>query len=118
MQSYDKFVGIVAKSRGLDEAELRDGVADGRILSGEDAFEAKLVDQLGYIEDAYAKAMELGAAPGARIVTYERNISLGNFFKLLGESRVAAPTVEVDLLKGMPELKPGRTYLLPSFFAP
>jgi protease-4 len=119
MQSYDKFVGIVAKSRGLDEAALRAGVADGRILSGEDAFEAKLVDQLGYIEDAYAKAEELGAAPGARIVTYERNYSFGNFFRMLGESSFrGGAKVEVDLLQGMPALEPGRTYLLPSFFAP
>jgi protease-4 len=119
MQSYDKFVGIVAKSRGLDGAALRAGVADGRILSGKDAFEAKLVDQLGYIEDAYAKAEELGAAPGARIVTYERNYSFGNFFRMLGESSFrGGAKVEVDLLQGMPALEPGRTYLLPSFFAP
>lgn len=117
MQSYDKFVGIVAEARGLDEAALRTGVADGRILSGEDAFAAKLVDELGYIEDAYAKAKELGAAPGARVVSYQQNFSFGNFFKLLGESR-GTTKVEVDLLEGMPRLQPGRTYLLPSFYAP
>jgi len=63
MQSYDRFVGIVAQARGLDEQSLRTGVADGRILSGTDALAAKLVNQLGYIEDAYTKARELGGAP-------------------------------------------------------
>ncbi len=37
MQSYGKFVGIVAKARKLDEQTLRNGVADGRVLSGTDA---------------------------------------------------------------------------------
>ncbi|MGC1479512.1 MAG: signal peptide peptidase SppA [Chthoniobacterales bacterium] len=117
MQSYDKFVGIVAEARGLDEGSLRSGVADGRILSGEDALRAKLVDQLGYIEDAYAKARELGAAPGAKIVAYKRNFSFGSVFQLLGEAR-GARKVEIDLLEGMPKLQPGRIYLLPSFYAP
>lgn len=117
MQSYAKFVGIVAESRKLDEAALRAGVADGRILSGVDAFEAKLVDQLGYVEDAYAKAMELGAAPGAAVVTYERQFTFGNFFRLFGEAQGKA-TVEIDVLADMPRLKPGRMYLLPATFAP
>jgi len=43
MQSYDRFVGIVARSRNLDEQSLRGGVADGRILSGSDAYAANLV---------------------------------------------------------------------------
>lgn len=118
MQSYGKFVGIVAKARKLDEASLRDGVADGRILSGIDAYQAKLVDQLGYVEDAYAKAGELGGAKSAKVVLYKRSFSFSNLFQLFGESSQAKNTVKIDLLQGMPELKPGRLYLLPPFFAP
>ncbi len=118
MQSYGKFVGIVAQARNLDEQALRDGVADGRIMSGTDAFEAGLVDQLGYIEDAYEKARELGGVPGAEVITYKRTFNLQNFFRLLGEARPAETTVKLDVLEGMPTLKPGRMYLLPSFFAP
>jgi protease-4 len=46
MQTYGKFVGIVAKERNLPEEQLRNGVADGRVVSGKDALEAKLVNQL------------------------------------------------------------------------
>jgi len=117
MQSYDRFVGIVAKARGLDEATLRSGIADGRVLSGEDAYAAKLVNQLGYIEDAYAKARDLGNAPGAEIVRYKRTPSLARFFKMFGETK--APDIKVDLLgSNAPRLEPGRVYLLPTFFAP
>lgn len=118
MQSYDKFVGIVAKARRLDEAALRSGVADGRILSGVDAYRAKLVDQLGYIEDAYAKAGALGGAPGGEVVIYRRSFSLSSVFQLFGESSRASKKIEVNLLQTLPSLQPGRVYLLPAFFAP
>lgn len=118
MQSYGRFVGIVAKARKLDENALRNGVADGRILSGEDAFKEKLVDELGYVEDAYAKARELGNASGASVVEYQRSFSFENLFQIFGEAGAKKTEVSVDLLKGMPQLEPGRVYLLPPFFAP
>lgn len=116
MQSYDRFVGIVAKARNLDEASLRTGVADGRILSGTDALASKLVDQLGYIENAFSKARELGKAPGAQVVRYERARSLANFLRLFGENK--APSIKVDVLESLPRLEAGRVYLLPPFYAP
>jgi len=117
MQSYDRFLGIVAKRRGLPAEGLRNGPADGRILSGTDAKTEKLVDQLGYIEDAYAKARELGGAPGAEIVRYRRSFSFSSFFDLLGESR-AATKVQLDLPGADVKLEPGRLYLLPALFVP
>lgn len=116
MQSYDRFVGIVARARGLDEQELRDGVADGRILSGTDALEAKLVNELGYIEDAYAKARELGGVPDAEVVRYKRVVTFSSLLRMFGSSQ--APEIRLDLLENMPKLQPGRVYLLPPFFAP
>lgn len=118
MQSYDRFVGIVAKARGLDEQTLRTGVADGRILSGTDAFAAKLVDQLGYIENAYDKARELGGVPNAQIVRYKRTVTFASFLRMFGEAKTKSPEIKVDLLEGFQKLQPGRVYLLPPFFAP
>ena len=55
MKTYEKFLGIVAKERNLPADTLRNGIADGRILSGRDALENKLIDGLGQIEDAFAQ---------------------------------------------------------------
>jgi protease-4 len=118
MQTYGKFVGIVARARKLDEAVLRNGVADGRVLSGLDAFRAKLVDQLGYVEDAYEKARELAGAPEAEVVRYKRSFTLSNFLQIFGESSRAGGDVKIELLSSLPELEPGRVYLLPPFYAP
>lgn len=120
MQTYDRFVGIVARERKADEKTLREGVADGRVLSGKDALENKLVDSIGDIDAAYAKARELGGAPSAAVVRYESPFALGKLFKLLGGPAGQAGTkVEVNLAETLkPKLEAGRLYYLPSFLAP
>src|SRR6202165_4097052 len=50
MQTYDKFLGIVARERSLPADMLRNTIADGRILSGKEALNNKLVAGLGQLE--------------------------------------------------------------------
>ncbi|MFV0415579.1 MAG: signal peptide peptidase SppA [Chthoniobacterales bacterium] len=118
MQSYDRFLGIVANRRELSPEILRNGAADGRILSGEDALAASLLDQVGYIEDAYTKAAELAEVKHTRVVRYEPRINFSNIFRLFGETK-SSTSVKVEL-PGPTSLKlePGRVYLLPGIFAP
>jgi protease IV len=116
MKTYDKFLGIVAKERNLPADGLRNSIADGRILSGKDALENKLIDGVGQIEDAFAKARELGRAPGATIVKYGPPFSFGRLFRAFGS---ADNKIELTLPKQlMPQLETGRAYFLPSFYAP
>ena len=117
MDTYGKFVGIVARERKLNEDDLRHGLADGRVISGKDAKEAKLINATGELEDAYAKAMELGKAKGATVIRYESPFKFGRLFRLLGQSEKAS--VEVNIAKALvPKLEAGRLYFLPSFYAP
>ncbi|HKP93704.1 MAG TPA: signal peptide peptidase SppA, partial [Chthoniobacterales bacterium] len=117
MKTYDKFLGIVARERNLPADLLRNTVADGRILSGKDALDNKLIDGVGQIEDAFAKAKELGNAQGATIVKYGPPFTLSRFFRALGRS--SDPKIELTLPKQlMPQLETGRAYFLPSFYAP
>ena len=117
MDTYGKFVGIVARERKLNEDTLRKGLADGRVISGKEAREAKLIDGLGAVEDAYAKAMALGKAKGATVIRYESPFKFGRFFKLLGQEEKSR--VEVNVVKSlMPKLEAGRLYFLPGFYAP
>ncbi|EDY18656.1 signal peptide peptidase SppA, 36K type [Chthoniobacter flavus Ellin428] len=117
MDTYGKFVGIVAKERKLNEDELRHGLADGRVISGKDALAAKLINATGEVEDAYAKAMELGNARGATVIRYESPFKLGKLFRLLGQSEKTS--VEVNLANTIrPKLEAGRLYFLPGSYAP
>ena len=116
MKTYDKFLGIVAHERNLPADGLRNSVADGRILSGKDALDHKLIDGVGQIEDAFAKAGELGHAAGATVVRYGPPFTLSRFFRALG---TVDSKIELTLPKQlMPQLETGRAYFLPSFYAP
>ena len=117
MATYEKFLGIVAKERNLPADSLRNTIADGRILSGRDAHDHKLIDGLGQIEDAFGKAKELSKAPDATIVKYGPPYSISRFFRALGKG--AETKLEVTLPKQlMPQFESGRAYFLPSYYAP
>jgi len=116
MQTYGIFVGVVAKERHLDEAQLRSGIADGRVVSGTDALEAKLIDGLGEIEDAYQKAKDLAKTPDATIIAYEVQFSFSRIFQYLN-SEESSGKVEINVTqKLLPTLEPGRAYWLPGFY--
>jgi protease-4 len=119
-QMYDRFLGIVADARQLPKDQLKVTVADGRVVTGREALAAKLVDQIGYIEDAYVLARDLGKAPNAMVVKYRTG---SGFLDALGLAAAKAaaepgPKVEIDITGGLkPHLQPGVLYYLPSLFA-
>ena len=117
MKTYDKFLGVVATERKLPAEGLRNGIADGRIMSGKEAMENKLIDGLGQIEDAYGKARQLGGAPKAMVVKYGPPFSFGRFFRAFGKADDTK--IQLELPKQLvPQLEGGRAYFLPSFYAP
>src|SRR3954454_19310258 len=117
MKTYDKFLGIVAKERNLSADGLRYSIADGGILSGREPSDNKFIAGVGQIEDAYAKANQLGGAPEATIVRYAAPFSLGRFLRALGETNQSK--LQIELPKQLlPQLESGRAYFLPSYYAP
>jgi protease IV len=61
--THAQFVRAVAEGRRLPVEEVR-RIADGRIFSGEQALEHKLVDKLGTLQDAIDEAGRLGGISG------------------------------------------------------
>ena len=73
-QDYERFVSLVARGRKLPVDEVKK-IADGRVLSAQDALDAKLIDGLGYLDDAWQKAAELAGSEHVRIYRYEEPFS-------------------------------------------
>ena len=118
-QMYDKFLTIVSDARGLSKEQLKAGIADGRVFTGAEAKQKKLVDQIGYIEDAYALARQLAVSPDATVVKYQRHSSLSDLFGVLGQAKAAQGKVNIDISdRLLPRLEAGRMYLLPSHMVP
>lgn len=82
---HDQFIQAVAEGRGLPRERI-ETVADGRILSGRQALELGLVDQLGNLQDAIETAARMGGIPGKPQIVQieEREFSLLRF--LLGST--------------------------------
>lgn len=95
-ETYEVFLSRVAAGRSMD----RDGVhaiAQGRVWTGADAKERGLVDELGGIEVALAKAAELGnveGEPGYEVYPGEPTLKdlLGSFGGAAGMAQASAGT--------------------------
>ena len=83
-QVHRQFITAIAEGRHL-EYEKVVSVADGRILSGENALELGLVDRLGNLEDAIAWAGEMGGITGKVSAVYAKD-KKHTFIKRLAES--------------------------------
>jgi len=60
---HGQFVSAVSKSRNIPEEEVRQ-LADGRVYTGREAKEKRLVDEIGSFQDAVAAAAKLGGITG------------------------------------------------------
>lgn len=68
-RTYDDFCNIVAQARQLNVKEVQ-AVAQGRVWTGAQALERKLVDRVGSFNDALSRARELGKLPAGSGVIY------------------------------------------------
>ncbi|MBO7483173.1 MAG: signal peptide peptidase SppA [Kiritimatiellae bacterium] len=59
-EEYERFLSLVSESRRIPKDELRP-VADGRVLTARQALAAKLIDDIGYEEDAMMVVEKLAA---------------------------------------------------------
>ena len=91
--AFDRFKDVVKQGRPKfeqDEAAL-DELATGEIFTAKQALESGLVDELGFIEEAVDRAVELAGLDkeNTRVVTYKRPIT---FLDAIGSARTPAPS--------------------------
>lgn len=65
-RTYNTFLTRVADGRGLTKEEV-DAVGQGRVWTGKQALEHKLVDELGGLDDAIKKAAELAGVENYKV---------------------------------------------------
>ena len=119
-ETFERFKKVVAEGRenaseqnsgaGRHLADNWKDYADGRVLSGKQAYELGFVDELGNFDTAVERARQLARIKDANLVQYQRPFDLGNLFRLFGESESRA--VKIDLGMQLPNLQVGRLYFL------
>jgi protease-4 len=89
-EMYDRFLGLLVENRKIDRAEAK-LLADGRIYTAKQALDNKLIDQIGYEQEAL-EALQKMIDPKGKFSVYEYDIpthflqSLGMKFSLQNPS--------------------------------
>jgi protease-4 len=128
-ETYSKFKGVVAKGRAdAHEKNKRNSsneqgrtlsseweqYADGRVLSGNEAFKLGFVDQKGNFEDAATRAKSLAGISAANLVQFQQRYDISDLFRLFGQSE--SKVVKLDLGVEAPKLQVGQLYFLAPTF--
>jgi protease-4 len=119
-ETYEKFKGVVETGRKRAQAKNKDKgraltddwkeYADGRILSGTEAFKLGFVDELGTFEDAVKRTKNIAGIQNANLIEYQQRFDISDLFRLFGQTESKA--VKLDLGLEMPKLQAGHLYFL------
>src|SRR5687767_12441880 len=97
METYTKFKKVIADGRSQAAKRNKDGgralasnwsdLADGRVLTGKQAFDNGFVDEIGNFETAVQRTKRIAGITGdARLVRYQEPFDLGSLFSLFGKA--------------------------------
>jgi protease-4 len=78
--AYNRFLGVVAEGR-KEVLELADveRLADGSIYGAQEALDEKLIDQIGYLDDAIEQVKDLAGITKAQVIEYRKPFSFADF---------------------------------------
>jgi len=123
-ETYGKFKNVVEagrkraqeknKNKGRALTEDWADYADGRILSGAEAFKLGFVDELGAFDDAVKRTKNITGIHNANLIEYQQRYDLSDLFHLFGQTD--SKVVKVDLGMEMPKLQAGQLYFLSPTF--
>lgn len=118
---YARFKQVVEEGRRAARKESPDEsrplapnwieYADGRVLSGREAYELGFVDELGNFQAAVRRAERLADVSQANLIEYRQRVDFAELFGLFGQSE--SRVVKIELGLEPPKLEAGRLYFLP-----
>ncbi|MFP4026591.1 MAG: signal peptide peptidase SppA [Candidatus Brocadiia bacterium] len=100
IQLHTRFVEVVAEGRNMKPEEVRK-LADGRIFTGPQAAENRLVDEVGYESDAIEAIKKMEGLKNVHLVQYKRVITLTDVVAAFGEG----PDLDIEFGGRLPPLK-------------
>lgn len=124
MDTYGKFKSVVKSGReraakinkgtGRTLVQNWEEYADGRILTGKNAYELGFVDQLGNFRTAVETTRKMAGISGkAQLIKYQEPFSLARIFGMGASARAAdSKAVKIDLGIDLPRVEAGRLYFL------
>jgi protease-4 len=99
MPAYDRFVQLVAAGRSevLTETQVL-SLADGSIFTAPEALDKKLIDEIGYLDDAVAKAEKMANISDASVIQYEEVFSLWSMLGAQSQKQISLDSEVLEKL--------------------
>ncbi len=69
---YERFLEVILDGRKSLKRDELERLADGRVFSAKQALDSKLIDSIGYMEDAIETAKQLAGIKEATVITYSQ----------------------------------------------
>jgi len=108
---YERFLEVIHERRkdALSLEEIRD-LADGRVYTAQQALKLKLVDEVGYFDEALNHVLQLARIPAARVIAYSYYPKReSNLYASRMES--SSPIDTKSVADALPKLQSGFYYL-------
>ena len=122
--TFKRFKNVVQDGREQAHAKNKDkgrklndnwqNYADGRVLSGTEAYDLGFVDQLGTFNTAVEQTKDFAGIDNANLIEYQQRFDLSDLFRLFGKSD--AKSMKIELGMDLPKLQAGRLYFLSPTF--
>ena len=120
-ETFGRFKSVVAEGReaafqkngqhGRQLASDWADYADGRVLSGTEAFKLGFVDELGNFDVAVERTKQIaGITRKANLIEYRPRVDLADLLGLFGKSDAKA--IKLDLGMDLPKIEAGHLYFL------
>jgi len=87
--AYNRFVQIVADGRKMLTTEDVNRLADGSIYWADKALEEKLIDQIGYLDDAIEQVKSMADIQKAQVVEYRKPFSFADILGAQAKSKLS-----------------------------
>jgi protease-4 len=108
---FSRFLDVVSKGRSLPPDQLK-AISDGRVLTGPQALQLGLVDQVGYLDDGISAAKKLAGLSEARVVMYARpDAYRNNIYSLMGSAGSLESLARLDMMNLVRGASPQFLYL-------
>lgn len=86
-EMHSRFVALVAEHRGIGEEQVR-ALADGRIMTAQAAMDARLIDEIGYWDDAMNRLAELLGVDDIIVYRYNEAFTLRSLLMASTHKRI------------------------------
>jgi len=110
---HERFMNVVAKGRKDLSLEQVRMLADGRVFVAEKALEEKLIDEIGYLDDAIDLVKKRAGIDKAKVIVYHRPYSYENniYSRMMNSDFKNINLVNVDLGGLINDMELGFMYL-------